>query len=175
MDMKKQGLAFAAALFVLGVVGPARGDAVPPEPETCPAGSTPQTCHGGPHCKPADCTTDADCSGGASCVGQALCIGEVVCAGLIPEDASIDDYKRPTVEGACPAGNECTSPATCSTRKVCVVPTSSSESTGSPPTGGGDSSGCSCELGSGAAGAVSLAGAFCAALLLAARRRRKPL
>jgi len=53
---------------------PAWADAVMPPPNSCPAGSTGVSSHGGPHCQPTTCESTAECTEGGTCGTQGLCI-----------------------------------------------------------------------------------------------------
>lgn len=130
---------------------PAYSDVVGPPPDTCAPGFEPSTCHGGPHCRPLECMTDADCMNGGKCVAGDYCIEEIICAGNLPEDASVDPYKRKSMVGECPNGTACAAPSTCMNLKVCVPASGSSSSagssaSGSPPDDGGVEGTCGCTV-----------------------------
>ena len=109
----------AFALCLLG--SSARADVAPPEPTSCPHGGTPSTCHGGPYCALEECDSDADCVAGTTvCRELSLCVGKVVCAGLLPPDANVADYERPTVEGSCANGASCPATSSCGSRRICA-------------------------------------------------------
>ena len=102
---------------------PARADVVGPGPESCPSGGTPASCHGGPYCALTECQTDADCAAGVSVCREApICVGKVVCAGLLPPDANLADYERPSVESTCKVGSTCQDGTSCATKRLCAAP-----------------------------------------------------
>ena len=158
----------ASSLFFL--VAPTPGDVVPPEPQ-------PATCHGGPFCAGAACSTDADCSGGLSCQEVELCLGSIGCAGLLPPDADPSDYDQERVLGACDA-----SCANCQPRKVCAEGASPGGSGGSggaaeAPPGGDTTPGSQTDdddEGCASAPTESAAALALALLALAWSRRRRP-
>jgi hypothetical protein len=121
---------FASALFAITCLAasPARADVVGPEPDSCPDGSVPSACHGGPYCHPFSCMTDADCDPGLSCKDRDLCTADIDCGGAEP-------YIIKQITGTCESG--CAAGSTCVTQKVCVPP-STGTTTGA---GGGGSSG----------------------------------
>ena len=176
-------IALATSLSV-----PASADVVGPPPTSCPAGSTPSTCHGGPHCTPNLCGTDADCTGGTACKDVAYCVTTINCSGLLPPDADPSQFEKDAVDAACGA---CSGGQPCKTLKVCIAGGTSSSSSsggttsssssggttssssGTTETGAGESGGCSCDLagGEGPLGAAFAAFAATAALAFARRRR----
>ncbi|MDI1477416.1 hypothetical protein [Polyangium sp. y55x31] len=151
-------------LSALAYVTPARADVVGPPPDECPAGTEGASCHGGPYCRPIECTSDAECGRGETCKDTPLCVSTINCAGLLPPDASPTDYDRAKIEGSCPNGNECAADATCKTQKVCV-PAASSSSADSD-------AGCGCRLAPSASFEASL-GALALGLGVAAFARRR--
>jgi MYXO-CTERM domain-containing protein len=109
----------ALALWLAG--GSARADVVGGEPASCPHGGTPSTCHGGAYCALEECQTDTDCAVEKMvCREVSVCVGKVVCAGLLPPDANLSDYERPTIEGVCSNGEGCTDGAYCAYKRVCA-------------------------------------------------------
>lgn len=166
-----------ASLALLTLEPVVFADVVSPQPETCPEGGQPATCHGGPHCRPIGCTTDSDCMDGRVCQDRSLCVGVVNCAGNIPPDADPAMYNVQTVVSTCSPDAPCTGSDTCTTLKVCVPMVSSgagsSSSTGTPSDDPGTESSCSCRLGgtTGRIGALALS--FGTLVSLAFRRRKK--
>ncbi|MAC25779.1 MAG: hypothetical protein CMN31_29205 [Sandaracinus sp.] len=150
--------AFAfAALLALALAPAAHADVVGPPPDDCPAGSTPESCHGGPYCAPSRCETDADCADGTVCEARDLCLSTVSCAGLLPPDVDPAEFDRDAVStdcGSCEAG--------CAPIAVCVAP------------GGGDGGGCATTPATPASrGAAPLGLALLALAALATRLRRR--
>ncbi|MDC3954948.1 hypothetical protein [Polyangium jinanense] len=150
-------------LSALAFVTPARADVVGPPPDECPEGTEGGSCHGGPYCRPIECTSDAECGNGETCKDQPLCVSTISCVGLLPPDASPMDFETPKIEALCPNGNECMQGATCKTQKVCVSAASSSD---------GNDSGCGCRLASSGSFEASL-GALALGLGAAAFARRR--
>ncbi len=109
----------ALALCLLG--SSARADVVGGEPASCPHGGTPSTCHAGSYCALEECQTDADCTAEKTvCREVSVCVGKVVCAGLLPPDANLADYERPTVEAACSPGATCPADSHCASKRLCA-------------------------------------------------------
>lgn len=133
-----------AALLLLSA-GPARADVVGPPPRNCPVGSSGDSCHGGPFCRPSTCLNDTECSEGSTCQDVMACIGGIQCGGLEGGgDPPID-----TFEGLCDKGS-CSGEAECQAIKQCLPagdPTTGgstgggSAGTDSAGTGGGSASG----------------------------------
>ncbi|EYF03630.1 Hypothetical protein CAP_5421 [Chondromyces apiculatus DSM 436] len=158
-------------------------DVVGPPPDTCPDGSTPQTCHGGPYCAPRTCASENDCDAGELCVDRKLCLGELGCGGLLEPDAM--PPMTPTITGTCEGTTACTAPATCTTMKVCAVneggvtQSSTTSSGGSSGNGGsdggsGDSGGCSFGAAQTRGGLVAALGVLAAGAALLTARRQRP-
>jgi MYXO-CTERM domain-containing protein len=163
-------LTWTLAAFVWLLAPAAAADAVPPPPDSCPAGSAGDSCHGGEYCRASGCTSDSDCSGGMACRELELCIGQIDCAGGWDPDAG-PSYS-PTVEGSCSGGSAC-SAGSCELRRVCAMPGAGSSSGGEAEGPIEVDQGCGCSL-PGTAGAGSLAGlGFVAALGLGLRRRSR--
>jgi MYXO-CTERM domain-containing protein len=127
-------------------------DAVPPPPMDCGDGSTGETCHGGPHCRPSTCTSNADCTVvGQTCQDVPMCIGTVDCAGM-GGSFPVDTYEGPCNNNApCVVGS-------CETRKVCAAGNTGSGSTGSGSGAGDPSTGPSSGNGSSGSGGGSSGG-----------------
>lgn len=143
----------------------ASADVVGEPPSDCPAYSSAQTCHGGPYCAPITCTSDADCNGVLTCQALPLCMDTIGCAGLLPPDASPDDFRSDQVLGAC--GDGTCSTGMCETVSVCAPPGTDPAN----PDGGGGSSGGGCAISlSAAPGGIALSAVAVGLLLL--RRRR---
>lgn len=157
-------VALLAVAIAFVSTSPASADVVDEPPADCPAYSSAQTCHGGPYCAPRTCTTDADCSGGLTCQALPLCMDTIGCAGLLPPDASPDDFRNDRVVGACGDGSCGT--GSCETVSVCAP-------TGTDPTDpdGGASSGGGCAIGANAAPRGLAFAAVLGGLLLLRRRR----
>lgn len=177
----KRALFSLSLAFVTVIAAPAAADVVSAPPVSCPAGSDPATCHGGPHCNPLLCGATADCGAGQVCKDVAYCVKTINCGGLLPPDADPSMYEKEAVDGVCTGA--CSGGAPCKTLKVCVAEsTSSSSSSGSTGTstssssgaaGGGESGGCSFAGGRGPLGAAFAAIAATAALSFARRRPRR--
>ena len=147
--MKPRPAWLAVCSFSLAVLSsyPARADVVGPQPETCPAGSDPSACHGGPYCYPAKCDTDTDCDSGETCAETPLCTEPFDCGGGWGGSSPSTN-----VLGPCGAG---CAEGTCTPLKVCQKSTStgSGGSGGAGGAGGGSSTGddyavkgCACSL-----------------------------
>jgi MYXO-CTERM domain-containing protein len=164
-----------AASALLAAPRPVFADVVSPPPTSCPDGSEPATCHGGPHCRPRLCSTSAECGGGV-CQDVSYCVKTISCAGKIPPDADPSQFNQDAVEKVCTGS--CTGGAPCKSLKVCVSPGSSSASSGGGAgAGGGDGNpvsfgGCGCRAAGDSAGEALVAAALAAALGIAVRRRR---
>lgn len=130
---------------------PALADVVDSPPEDCVEGTSPDTCHGGPHCTPNRCTTDEECEGDFVCEEREYCVGTINCAGMLGPGEDPSDYDRDVVLGACRGDCE----GACNTIRLCVPPL---------PAGGGGG-GCS------AGGAPTGALLFLIALGIVTRRR----
>jgi MYXO-CTERM domain-containing protein len=167
-------------LLVAGVVllaASARADVVQPEPPSCPLGSDPHTCHGGPHCRPSACSAAGECPAGKWCTTRQLCIEKLDCGGMG------GSYFVDAVRGECAATAPCKA-GTCQPVAVCAPgPASDRERPWSdrgsrrdaPASGDGVTTpgrGCTCAL-DGPAAAAPPALLLGAALLLALRRRRR--
>lgn len=96
------------------------------------------------------------------CREQQLCIDSIICAGLLPPDASPEDYRttvvRATCSGSCDVG-------ACETTRVCI-----SESAGG---GTGGDGGCGCDLAAPHTAGAGLALLGAAVLLVAVRGSRR--
>lgn len=108
-------IARALAAALVAVPQLALADVVGDPPPSCPTGSSPNVCHGGPFCEPAFCMDDGDCTGGWTCQDVNACVGEVNCGG----------GGRPspteTFEGACKPDSTCdVAGATCQARRQCL-------------------------------------------------------
>lgn len=136
----------------------ARADVVGPPPESCPAGSSPQSSHAGPLCVPmAECTSSAMCMDGAACAPVSQCIETRGCGGLRPPDSGPCTVEH--VVGPCGAGDTCTT-GVCRSRRVCT-------------SGSTDDGGCACRA-AGAPGRsrpLAVAAMLALACVLASRRR----
>lgn len=163
MKLLLSSLALCASVLL---AVPAAADVVGQPPATCPNGSEPSTCHGGPHCNPLSCTTSADCATG-TCQDISYCVKTISCAGNIPPGEDPSQYDREVVEGLCTGS--CGSGAPCKTLKVCATGSSSGGAGGSEA--GGSSSGCAVSTAAGHAGEVAFP-ALAAALGVVLRRRR---
>lgn len=124
-------LAGLVVLFSSWSAFAAHADVVGPEPEACPPGGQPATCHAGPHCRFMACESDADCQAPESCQALQLCRDSVICAGLVSPDEDLEQYRVQTVEGVCAPGSTCER-GRCESVMAC-----------SPPASGGDDGGCS--------------------------------
>jgi len=93
----------------------ASADVVGSEPDACPYGGVPNTCHGGPHCRLDTCASDADCSGEQTCQAVDRCIEVVNCAGGIGPGVDPSEFDVDTVAGTCGscADGECQSVSIC--------------------------------------------------------------
>ncbi len=170
-------LSFAATMLF---VYPSRADVVGPDPESCPSGSSPSSCHGGPYCSLATCTTTDECDEGETCQSASLCTTAIDCGGIGgPAETT-------NVLGACV---EACTQGTCTTHKVCSKGTPGTGGNGGTGgdggaggnggSGGGDDlavTGCACSLENGRAlGGAAGALALLAGLALTGRRRdRRP-
>ena len=117
-----------ALLTLLITAAPAYADVVESPPDECPEGSSPDTCHGGPHCVPNRCSTDTDCTEGFVCEEREYCVGTVNCAGMLGPGEDPRDYDRDVILGTCRDCSEA-----CNFIRLCVPPL---------PSGGGGG-GCS--------------------------------
>ena len=111
---------------------PAYADVVDSAPDDCVEGTTPDTCHGGPHCVPNRCTSDAECDGDFVCEEREYCVGVINCAGMLGPGEDPSDYDRDVIEGEC--GGECS--GACNVIRLCVPPLPSGEGGGGCSTGG---------------------------------------
>lgn len=160
-------LSFAATVLF---VYPSRADVVGPDPESCPSGSNPSSCHGGPYCSLATCTTTDQCDEGETCQSAQLCTTAIDCGGIGGPSETTN------VLGAC--GAACTQ-GTCTTHMVCAKGTPGAGGNGGEGgeggSGGGDDlavTGCACSLENGRAlGGAAGALALLAGLALTGRRR----
>ncbi len=107
-------LVLAATTLLWGAA--ARADVIGPPPKTCPAGTEPGSCHGGPFCKPKVCVSDASCKAGQSCQSKKFCIKQINCGG------GYGTKYIDVAKGTCPGGAPCKD-GTCKTVKVCVAGT----------------------------------------------------
>ena len=117
------------ALILLCSGGEVRADVVDRPPADCPAGSTPDTCHGGPFCRLITCMNDAECNPGEACQDAKTCVGGIQCGGL----EGGGDPPIATNEGSCEQSG-CQGSTECQTIKQCLP-------SGDPTSGGGSSSG----------------------------------
>ncbi len=184
--------------FLIGMAANARADVVGYPPATCPPGSTPDTCHGGPHCAIRLCQANTDCFTGQECKPIQACLGTLNCQGRpLPADAA--PPLRKIMKSACPSSGICADGQACQTENLCVSPGSDSTGTTtanatsqqtsratstSTGTAQGTStdgaklgdSGCSCRIGDWASaksfGPWLLAGVFGAVVTLVRRRPR---
>jgi MYXO-CTERM domain-containing protein len=160
------------ALFLLAALGaallapaPARADVVSPPPKNCPNGTDPETCHGPPHCAPHLCASDADCKGAGVCKSASFCVSSINCGGGWHPSQPVQSVSG-VCTGTCPSGE------TCSTLKVCMgsaapLPSAPPASTAKPSSGG------SCGVAPGPAGAGAWLAALAAAAACARRRSRR--
>ncbi len=162
--MKPRSGWLALCSFALAALSsyPVHADVVGPEPATCPDGSVPSTCHGGPFCYPATCSSDADCDEGETCKDASLCTEPFDCGGGWGGSA-------PSTNVLAACGSGCAK-GTCSTLKVCQQ-----EGGEGGSGGGGDDylvKGCTCSVEK--APTLGLAGtlALVAGLLAFTGRRR---
>ena len=103
-------------LLVLSMISggaTARADVVMPPPKTCPAGTKPGTCHGGPHCKPEECSSSASCAPGQVCQGQKYCMQTINCGGGYGGPSYVD-----VARAACAGATPC-KVGKCTTVQVC--------------------------------------------------------
>jgi hypothetical protein len=130
-------LPYYAWLIVMVTASSTRADVIPPPPEDCPEGYTPDSSHEGQRClapAPADCPSgwrgvlggicvldicesDRECQGERRCVPQSLCFVE-----RIPhwrEFRTEPDYRPRWV---CGGALSCRSPAECRPGKLCLEP-----------------------------------------------------
>ncbi|MBI5516474.1 MAG: hypothetical protein HY909_22005, partial [Deltaproteobacteria bacterium] len=112
----------APGTLLLGITwtATAYGDAVPPPPMDCPAGTTASTCHGGPHCRVRTCASDAECTGGTVCRELRLCVRSLTCGGLRPPD-SAPPPAFPVASSACEGAGACAL-GTCQATRACAPP-----------------------------------------------------
>lgn len=114
-----------------GLLTSARADVVDFPPASCPRGSTPETCHGGPHCRVKLCQTDADCPKGKACKPVQACFGKISCMGRpLYTDASYP--LTDIMKSACPSSGTCSDGQACPTENLCV--SSGSDTTGTTTT-----------------------------------------
>lgn len=187
--------------FLASLLTYARADVVGFPPASCPRGSIPRTCHGGPHCEIKLCQSDADCYNGEKCQPIQACFGTLNCISRpLPTDATYPPTN--IMKSACPDSGYCSVGQACQTEKLCVSPgsdstetaittaretsqqtslatsvttsTSTDQGTDTAGTKLGDS-GCSCRIGDWASaktiGPWLLAGLFGAVVTLVRRRR----
>ncbi len=150
---------------------PVLADVVGPGPDTCPNGSVPSSCHGGPYCYPLTCTGDADCDEGEKCQSAEVCTTTIECAGGWGGSSPTSNVLGPCGDG-CSAG-------TCTPLKVCqkTSSTGAGGEGGSGGSGGGGDDlivkGCACSLEKGSTlGGVAGAVALLAGLSAFTGRRR---
>lgn len=130
----------------------ALGDAIPPPPDDCPAGSTSHSSHAGTGCMPTPtCANALDCDG-ANCVHDiGLCIDEVTVCDTEDDCSRVVEF----VHGTCTAGDAC-AVGECETANRCAqAPVEEA------------SRDCGCSSGDGAGGIV----AWSLVVALATRRR----
>lgn len=114
--------------FLAGLLTHARADVVGFPPATCPHGSTPDVCHGGPHCAITLCQANTDCFTGHECKSIQACLGTLNCQGRpMPADAAYPPKK--IMKSACPSSGFCADGQACQTEKLCVIPGSDSTGT----------------------------------------------
>lgn len=118
------------AFFLIAT--PAYADVVEPEPDDCVEGTSPSTCHGGPHCVPNRCTMDADCEGDFICEEREYCVGTINCAGVLMPGEDPRDYERDVIFGDC--RGDCD--GACNAIRLCVPPLPSGEGGGGCNAGG---------------------------------------
>lgn len=176
--IKTVSLIAAGLVFSLWT-GAAAADVVGPAPATCPEGSRPDACHGGPFCFPLTCTQDADCTGGLVCRDRQLCLGELSCAGGFT-DPDAAPPMTPQITGACASGASCDAPSACTPMKVCVSEGGTATGGGSTGTeggsgdGDGDGGSCNCGVAGAPGGVLTALGALAAAGAVFAARRQRP-
>lgn len=107
-------------------------DVVEPEPEDCVEGTSPDTCHGGPHCVPNRCATDEDCDGDFVCEEREYCVDTINCAGMLGPGEDPRDYDRDVIVGQC--RGDCG--GACNFIRLCVPPLPSGEGGGGCNAGG---------------------------------------
>lgn len=109
---------FITTVPVLCLTAPAYADVVEPEPDECPEGSTPDTCHGGPHCLPVRCAADTDCTGDFVCEEREYCVDTINCAGMLGPGEDPSDFDRDVIVGEC--RGDCS--GACNFIRLCVPP-----------------------------------------------------
>lgn len=136
-----------AALALLLLSSDAHADAVPPEPDDCPEGAVGDTDHGGPHCRPTECTTSSECKDKAGYWGRDKSFTCKADVGLCVKVVDIVYGKRPTAMDDCDDDGDCDDGAKCIVTKRCVEgePPKGNDS-GTDPSGGQPKSKCGCEL-----------------------------
>lgn len=98
-----------------------RADVVGPDPDSCPSGGTPTSCHAGPYCALTECEGDDACTvERTKCREVPVCEGKIVCAGLVEPDADLSQYERATVESSCQQGTACPNGTRCALRRLCA-------------------------------------------------------
>lgn len=126
----------AAALILMLPGGEARADVVGRPPPDCPAGSSPDVCHGGPFCRLLTCMNDGECNDGETCQDAKTCVGGIQCGGL----EGGGDPPIATHEGSCEQSG-CSGSVECQTVKQCLP--SADPTSGGGSSGGGSATGTS--------------------------------
>ena len=118
-------------ILILCLPSIAAADVVGPEPESCPAGSSPSVSHSGPYCRPtAECTSEASCGASQTCGAVMQCVETRGCGGLMPPDAEPCTLEH--VVGPCDGDGSC-DVGVCRARDLC---------SGEGGSGGDDGCGC---------------------------------
>ena len=131
---KELGMWLLVSVCSLGLGGVASADVVSPPPESCPGGSTPNSCHGGPYCAVSGCLNDGACKDGFTCQQLRLCIGEVSCVGMWNPEWGDPPGPEDKVTGSCAEAQAC-GEGTCQIIAVCAppVPEPDEDTGGTPP------------------------------------------
>ena len=109
------------SLAILLVAPSALADAVPPAPDDCPEGAAGDTDHGGPHCRPTECTAASECKKRAGYWGKDksfVCKPDV---GLCLKEVDTHQFKRMTAMDDCDDDSDCDDGAKRVVAKRCVV------------------------------------------------------
>ena len=170
-----RGVSTLSAVVVLLVSGAARGDAIPPPPTDCTAGTEGNSGHNCTYCSAKTCTGQSTCAADTTCQAVKRCVETVTCVNRS------GSWPAEHISGSCPSGACGT--GTCKTLQICMasqpdaeIPQLDSKS----PQPGGDAAafqpnrGCKCELDPGkATSAAPIWLLVAAAIVLCCRRRRR--
>jgi hypothetical protein len=127
-------------LMATALAGTARADVVAPPPTTCPEGSTPNTCHYGPHCSALKCLTDSDCPGRV-CKEILACPASILCGGMYSGLPDVRQASRDILTTACSDSGTCGDGKPCQPTLLCVSPGTASATKTAVATSTGATSG----------------------------------